>query len=221
MKTDAQLKTDVTSELEWDPAINATHVGVAVKGGVVTLTGHLETFAEKYAIERAVGRVEGVRAVAVELDVKLAPGHKRSDSEIAEAAEASFKWHALLPADRVQVKVEKGRITLSGELDWEYQRTAAEKAVRSLTGVVGVINNLRLKPSVAPANISNRIRDALARHAEREARNIEVVVNGSTVTLRGRVDSWAERAAAQGAAWAAPGISLVVNDLTVGTGATT
>jgi len=219
MKTDAQLKTDVTSELEWDPAINATQVGVAVKGGVVTLTGHLETFAEKYAIERAVGRVEGVKAVAIELDVKLAPGHKRSDSEMAEAAESAFKWHALIPGDRIQVKVEKGRITLSGELDWEYQRTAAEKAVRNLTGVVGVINNLRLKPSVAPANISNRIRDALARHAEREARNIEVVVSGSTVTLRGRVDSLAERAAAQGAAWAAPGISLVVNDLTVGPGA--
>lgn len=218
MKTDEQLKTDVTSELEWDPAINATHVGVAVKGGVVTLTGHLETFAEKYAIERAVGRVEGVKAVAIELDVKLAPGHKRSDSEIAEAAEAAFKWHALIPGDRIQVRVEKGRVTLAGELDWEYQRTAAEKAVRPLTGVVSVINNLRLKPSVAPANISNRIRDALARHAEREARNIEVIVNGSTVTLRGRVDSLAERSAAQGAAWAAPGISLVVNDLTVGSG---
>lgn len=218
MKTDEQLKTDVTSEMEWDPAINATHVGVAVKGGVVTLTGHLETFAEKYAIERAVGRVEGVKAVAIELDVKLAPGHKRSDSEIAEAAEAAFKWHALIPGDRIQVRVEKGRVTLAGELDWEYQRTAAEKAVRPLTGVVSVINNLRLKPSVAPANISNRIRDALARHAEREARNIEVIVNGSTVTLRGRVDSLAERSAAQGAAWAAPGISLVVNDLTVGSG---
>jgi len=158
MKTDAQLKTDVTNELEWDPAINATHVGVAVTGGVVTLTGHLETFAEKYAIERAVGRVEGVKAVAIELDVKLAPGHKRSDSEIAEAAETAFKWHSLIPGDRIQVKVEKGRVTLAGELDWAYQRTAAEKAVRSLTGVVGVINNLRLKPSVAPANISNRIR---------------------------------------------------------------
>ncbi|NYG35328.1 BON domain-containing protein [Sphaerotilus montanus] len=218
MKTDEQLKTDVTSEMEWDPAINATHVGVAVKGGVVTLTGHLETFAEKYAIERAVGRVEGVKAVAIELDVKLAPGHKRSDSEIAEAAEAAFKWHALIPGDRIQVRVEKGRVTLAGELDWEYQRTAAEKAVRPLTGVVSVINNLRLKPSVAPANISNRIRDALARHAEREAKNIEVIVNGSTVTLRGRVDSLAERSAAQGAAWAAPGISLVVNDLTVGSG---
>lgn len=219
MKTDAQLKTDVTNELEWDPAINATHVGVAVTGGVVTLTGHLETFAEKYAIERAVGRVEGVKAVAIELDVKLAPGHKRSDSEIAEAAETAFKWHSLIPGDRIQVKVEKGRVTLAGELDWAYQRTAAEKAVRSLTGVVGVINNLRLKPSVAPANISNRIRDALARHAEREARNIEVIVSGSTATLRGRVDSLAEREAAQGAAWAAPGISLVVNDLTVGPGA--
>lgn len=217
MKSDAQLKTDVTRELEWDPSINAAHVGVAANSGVVTLTGHLETFAEKHAIERAVQRVEGVKAVAVELDVKLAPGHKRSDSEIAEAAESAFKWHALIPADRIRVKVEQGWVTLSGEVDWDYQRNSAENAVRWLTGVVGVSNNVTLKPMVTPANISNRIRDALARHAEREAKHIEVIVSGSTVTLRGHVDSWAERQTASGAVWAAPGICQVVNELKVGT----
>ena len=215
MKTDAQLKTDVTNELEWDPSINAAHVGVAAKGGVVTLTGHLDTFAEKYAIERAVKRVEGVRAVAIELDVKLAPSHRRSDSEIAAAAESAFKWSVFVPADRLRVTVDAGWVTLTGEVDWEYQRSNAEKAVRALTGVLGVTNSITIKPAVAPSNVKNRIHDALIRHAEREAKNIEVVITGSTVTLRGRVDTWAERAASQGAAWAAPGVSQVINELKV------
>ncbi|MDE2300016.1 MAG: BON domain-containing protein, partial [Burkholderiales bacterium] len=169
MKSDAQLKTDVAAELEWDPSINATNVGVAVKDGVVTLTGHLDTYAEKYAIERALQRVQGVKAIALELDVKLASSHVRSDSEIAAAAESAFKWHALIPAERIRVKVEKGWVTLTGEVDWEYQRREAEKAVRPLTGVVAVTNSITLKRNVAPANITHRIRDALTRQAEREA----------------------------------------------------
>ena len=216
MKTDAQLKTDVTNELQWDPSINATNVGVAVKDGIVTLTGHLETYAEKFAIERATQRVEGVKAVAVELDVKLAPSHQRSDTEIAQAAESALKWHSVVPESRVQIKVERSWLTLSGELDWEHQRESAYKAVRALTGVVGVSNLIMLKPQVTPGNIANRIREALTRHAEREAKHIEVDIAGSTVILRGRVDSWAERFAAQGAAWAAPGITSVLNKLTVG-----
>jgi osmotically-inducible protein OsmY len=215
MKTDAQLKKDVTAELEWDPSISASQVGVAVKDGVVTLSGHLDTFAEKYAIERAVQRVHGVKAIAVEVDVKLEPSHKRSDSEIAAAAETALKWHSLVPADRVQVKVEKGWITLKGELDWNYQRLEAERAVRPLTGVVGVSNGIVLKASTTPANVASRIREALGRHAEHEAKHIEVGVEGGVVTLRGHVDSWAERAAAYGAAWSAPGVMSVVNEITV------
>ena len=215
MKTDAQLKKDVTTELEWEPSIDASHVGVSADNGVVTLTGHLNTFVEKYAIERAVQRVQGVKAIAVELDVKLDPGHKRSDSEIATAIQSALLWHALIPAERIQIKVDKGWVTLKGELDWEYQRGSAEKAVRNLTGVVGVSNAITLKPSVTPANLANRIRDALARHAEREAKHIEVMVSGSTVTLRGMVDSWAERDAAMGAAWSAPGVLKVVDDIKV------
>ncbi len=215
MKSDAQLKRDITSELEWDPSVNATNVGVAVKEGVVTLTGHLETYAEKHAIERAVQRVEGVQALAVELDVKLDPGHQRSDSDIAAAAESALQWHALVPDDRVRVKVEKGWVTLSGEVDWEFQRASAEKAVRPLTGVVGLSNAITLKVKTTPGNISTRISDALARQAEREAKGIEVKVSGSVVTLSGKVHSWAERTAAQGAAWSAPGITQVVNRLSV------
>lgn len=215
MKSDAQLKADVSHELEWDTSINSSNVGVSVNNGIVTLSGHLDTYAEKYAIERAVQRVEGVRAVAIELDVKLAPDHKRSDSEIAQAIETAFKWHVFIPGDRVRVKVEKGWVTLSGEVDWEYQRSASEKTVRPVTGVIGVTNQITLKAQIPPTDIRNRITEALKRHAEREARNVEVSVNGSVVTLRGTVDSWPERMAAQGATWSAPGITQVVNELRV------
>lgn len=215
MKTDAQLKNDVSAELEWDPSINASHVGVAVNDGVVSLTGHLDTYAEKFALERAVQRVQGVKAIAMEVDVKLEPGHRRSDTDIAAAVESALQWHSLVPAEKILVKVEKGWVTLKGEVDWDYQRRSAEQAVRPLTGVVGVSNTLTLKATTTPANVANRIRDALARHAEREAKHIEVIVNGSVVTLRGAVHSWAERSAAYGAAWSAPGVLTVVNELKV------
>lgn len=215
MKTDTQMKKDVGDELAWNPSINANQVGVAVKDGVVTLTGHLDTFAEKHAIERAVQRVQGVKAIAVEVDVKLDPNHKRSDSEIAAAAEKAFEWHVLIPADRIQVKVEKGWVTLKGEVDRDYQRREAEKAVRPLIGVVGVSNAITLKASTISADVSSRIRDALTRHAELEAKHVEVGVSGNLVTLRGTVDSWSERAAATSAAWSAPGVSSVVNEIRV------
>lgn len=216
MKSDAQLKKDVEAELEGDPSINATEIGVAVKDGVVTLSGHLDTFVEKYEVERAVQRVAGVRAVAVEMEVKLTAGSKRSDAEIAHAVETAFAWHSSVPADRIKAKVEKGWVTLTGEVDWEYQRAAAANLVRPLVGVVGVNNGIVLKARTTPDNIERRIRDALTRQAEREAKGIEVQVQGSTVVLRGSVHSLAEREAARGAAWSAPGITRVDNELRVG-----
>jgi osmotically-inducible protein OsmY len=215
VKTDSQLKKEVTAELDWDPSINSAHVGVAVKDGVVTLTGHLDTYAEKHAIERAVQRVRGVRGIAVEVDVKLDPSHKRSDSDIAAAAESAIEWHALVPSDRIQVMVEKGWVTLTGELDWEHQRREAENAVRTLTGVVGLSNAITLKAVAAPADVAKRIRDALVRHAENEAKLLEVTVKSGTVSLHGTVDSWTERAAASSAAWSAPGVVSVVNEIKV------
>ncbi|RFO94816.1 OsmY domain-containing protein [Rhodoferax lacus] len=217
MKTDTELQHDIVSELEWDPAIHATQVGVAVKDSVVTLTGHLDTYAEKFAIEKAVSRVQGVKAIALEMDVKLSPNHKRSDTEIATASETALKWHSEIPAHSIQLTVEKGWVTLKGEVNWDYQRQAAAKALRSLTGVVGVSNNIRIKHIVTPANVSIRIHDALARHAEREAKHIDVEVKGDMVTLRGVVDSMAERNAAFGAAWSAPGISNVHNEIRIAT----
>lgn len=215
MKSDEQLKKDVEAELEWDASINATNVGVAVKDGVVTLTGHLDTFTEKRMVERAAQRVAGLRALAVELDVRLAADHVRSDSEIARAVETAFQWSSLVPFDRIKVKVEKGWVTLTGEVAWDFQRRKAESAVRPLIGVVGITNLITLKSQVSPSNITKRISDALKRQAEREANAIEVIVKDSTVTLEGSVHSWAERAAVQGATYSAPGITQVINKLTV------
>ncbi len=137
------------------------------------------------------------------------------DTDIAVAVESALQWHALVPAQCIQAQVERGWVTLKGEVDWDYQRRNAEKAVRNLTGVVGVSNAMTLMPSVTPAKVADRIRDAMARHAEREAKHIEVMVSGSAVTLRGAVDSWAERNAAFGAAWSAPGVLSVVNEIKV------
>lgn len=215
MKTDAQLKKDVETELEWDRSLNATRVGVAVANGVVTLSGHLGTFAEKLAAERAAKRVAGVRGVAMELSVKLEPHHQISDSEIAAAVQAAFKWHALIPEDRIHFTVEKGWVTLTGMVDWEHQRHNAEVAVAPLTGVVGVINKIHLRERQAPDYVAHRIQEALARYADDEAKHIEVLVDGSTATLRGTVNSWAERDIVQNAAWSAPGIARVFNELKV------
>lgn len=215
MKTDTQLKKEVLAELEWDPALNANSVGVAVNKGVVLLTGHLDTFAEKQAVEEAVQRVAGVKAIAVELDVKLEPHHHRSDAEIAAAIGASFGWHALIPDDRIQLKVEKGWVTLTGEVDWHYQRHNAETVVRTVTGVVGVNNRLSLRERDASEYVANRIHEALTRYAEEEAKNIKIVVEGGTATLSGTVATLAELSVVQAAAWSAPGISRVVNELQV------
>lgn len=215
MKTDAQLKKDVEAELDWDPAVNATRIGVAVQEGVVTLTGHLGSFAEKAAVERAVKRVAGVRGVAVELDVRLEPHHQLSDAEIALAVQTAFKWHALIPEDRLHFTVEKGRVTLSGMVDWEHQRRNAEAAVRPITGVVDVVNKIHLRAREAPGYVAQRIHEALARYADDEATHIEVLVEGGTATLRGSVNSWAEHAIVQHATWSAPGIQRVFNELKV------
>lgn len=215
MKTDAQLKADVTDELFWDPAINATHIGVIVNEGVVTVTGHLDTFAEKHAVERAVRRVSGVRAIAVELDVKLAQSHKRGDSDIAQAAAAALRWNSLVPDNAVKVEIEDGWLTLTGNVGWGYQSSSAEQSVRSLVGVRGLTNRITLKPQVASENVAEQISSALKRQATREAKHIAVSVDGAVVTLDGKVHSLAERDAAIGAAYSARGVSTVVDHLEV------
>jgi osmotically-inducible protein OsmY len=233
MKTDIQLQKDILDELAWDPAINATDVGVIVKDGVVTLTGHLTNYAEKYAAERAARRVSGVKALAVEIEVRLSPSYKRSDTDIAAAVKRAIDGNVAIPANCIQPMVEDGWITLSGEVEWDYQRKAAERSVRDLFGVVSVTNLVKIKPKVAPSDVEKSIHDALVRQAEQEAekgihdallrqaeqeaKQLQILVNGSRVTLRGKVHSWTELRAVQAAAWAAPGVETVVNELKVET----
>ena len=214
MRTDADLKRDVTGELTWDPAVKSNAIGVAVKDGVVTLTGHLDSFGEKHAALRAAQRVAGVKAIALELDVKLAPDHKRSDTDIAASAETALKWNTLVP-DAVQLTVDHGWITLKGEVEWDYQRRSAEKAIRPLMGVVGISNEMKLRARPQATDLSRKIEEALTRQAIREAKQIHVTVNGTAVKLTGNVHSWHELEAAQGVAWSAPGVVSVVNELRV------
>ncbi|MCT8177102.1 BON domain-containing protein [Variovorax sp. CY25R-8] len=215
MKTDTQLRDDIQAELAWAPDVKSSDIGVIVKDGVVTLTGHLAHYAEKYAIERAVQRVHGVKALAVELTVKLPFDNQRTDADIALAAERALEWNVLVPDGKIRPMAEKGWLTLTGEVEWEYQRSAAEIAVRNLMGVTGVSNLVKVKPKVTPADVEKKIHEALSRQAEREANKLSITVDGSQVTLRGTVHSWTERDAVQGAAWATPGVSVVVNDLLV------
>lgn len=215
MKTDLQLKSDVTAELVWDPTVNATRIGVAVKEGIVTLSGQVDTYLQKHAVERAVRRVGGVRGIALDLEVELAHHDQRSDAEIASAAVHALTWHSLVPDERVKVKVEDGWVTLTGELDWGYQSASAENCVQSLLGVRGVSNEIRLKQHANPAEIRADIESALTRHAQREARRINVEVDGGVVTLRGEVDTLAERKAAEGTAYAAKGVTRVVDRIEV------
>jgi osmotically-inducible protein OsmY len=215
MKSDLQLHKDVIEELQWDPRVNESEIGVSVKSGVVTLSGTVETFAQKYAAERAVERVAGVRAVAEELRVRPTIELQQDDTEIAHAAVNALSWNIEVPADKITVKVERGQITLKGEVDWNYQRLAAEYAVRYLAGVKGLMNLIEVRPTVSPAEVKSQIEAALKRSAELDAKQITVDTVDGKVTLRGKVRSWTERVDAENAAWAAPGVREVDDRLVV------
>ena len=215
MKNDVDLQRDVFDELKWEPAVHSTDVGVIVKDGVVTLEGVVDSYPEKWAAERAAKRVSGVKALALELEVKLPGSGEQTDADIAEAAENALKWDVLVPQDRIKVTVEKGFLTLEGQVDWDFQRSAAKRAVQYLTGVKGVANAITVKPKVAPTDVKAQIEAALKRNAILDAQHIKVQANGGKVTLRGNVRSWAERDEAEAAAWAAPGVNEVTDFIAV------
>jgi osmotically-inducible protein OsmY len=214
--SDLQLRKDVLDELEYEPSVNAAHIGVAVDKGIVTLSGHVSSYAEKTTAVAVVRRVKGVRAIADEVEVRYPSDKKTADDEIAKRAIDILSWDTMVPRDSIQVTVRDGLVALSGNVDWYYQKTVAEEDVRKLSGVRGVIDNIEIRPRIRADDVKRKIEDALRRHAEVEARLVRVtVVDNDKVLLEGQVDNWDERRAVEQAAWSAPGVRSVDDRLTI------
>ena len=212
-KTDEEIQQDVLDELKWDARLQPNEIGVIVKDGVVTLTGWVDSYLKKWDAEEAAHLVQGVKAVANDIEIKLST--ERTDADIAAAALRALEWDAAVPTDKVQVTVSKGWVTLKGEVEWQFQKQDAERAVRRLMGVKGVTNLIAIKPHLAPSELKKKIEDALVRNAKTDAERITVEVQGNKVILKGTVRSWAEREEAERTAWSAPGIVSVDNRSTI------
>jgi osmotically-inducible protein OsmY len=215
IKTDKQVQQDVIAELSWAPSVNAAHIGVAVSNGVVTLAGHVTSYAEKLNAERAAQRVTGVKALAVEMDVKLDGTSKQTDADIGAAAEVALQSAMYFSPSTVKIKVEGGWVTLTGDVEWDHQRQSSVGAVRELLGVIGVSDQIAIKPKVSTTLVKSEIEAALKRRARHDAQKISVDVQGSDVTLTGSVHSWSERDLAKKSAWSTPGVRDVIDEMTV------
>lgn len=215
MNNDSTIQQNIISELNWEPSVNPTHIGVAVDNGVATLSGHVATYAEKRAAQAAAARVKGVRAVAVEIDVRLPAAKKNSDDEIAARAAAILQWDDSLPADRIKVSVEHGVVTLTGTVSWQYQRQAAEHDVHKLSGVVAINNLIAVDAGIRPKAVHVQIEQSFERMAQLDAKGVAVAVDGRRVILTGTVHSSYERELAEHAAWSAPGVTEVDDRLTL------
>lgn len=213
--SDAQIQSDVLAELKWEPRVQPNEIGVVVKDGVVTLTGWVDAYTKKWAAEDAAHRVRGVKAVANDIEVRLPASDERTDADLAAAVVRALEWDAFVPVDKLEVTVSKGWVTLKGEVEWNYQKQDAERAVRRLVGVTGVTNMITVKPRIEASELKENIEKALIRSVETDAKRITVEVDGSAVILKGTVRSWAERQEAEREAWAAPGVTSVDNRITI------
>ncbi len=220
MNSDLKLKKHVEDELSWEPSVDAAAIGVGVKDAIVTLSGHVSSFAEKHAAEAAVMRIHGVRALANELEVRLSGDSHREDDDIARTAAFALNWNSSVPKDRVKISVSNGIVSLEGTVDWNFQRVAAEKTVSHLMGVKGVNNLLTVKAVPMRTDVKSQIESALKRNAEAHADHIQVTISGSKVILSGTAETMSDRFAAEVAAWKAPGVSMVENDIEVSSFAT-
>ncbi|AHG48903.1 OsmY domain-containing protein (plasmid) [Rhizobium leguminosarum bv. trifolii CB782] len=212
---DRKLRQDIIDELDFEPSVDAANIGVAVENGIVELTGHVATYLQKTRVEDVVRRVKGVTGIAQEVEVRPFGTNKTADDEIVKRALDLIKWNTAIPVDVVQVKVQNGWVTLTGNVEWQYQKNAASDAIKGLAGISGVANNIAVKPHASAFDVKQRIENALKRNAEVEAAAIKVNVLDGQVTLEGRVNLWSERNAAEHAAWSAPGVNLVVDRITL------
>ncbi|WP_064696288.1 BON domain-containing protein [Rhizobium aegyptiacum] len=213
---DITLRQNIIDELDFEPSIDAANIGISVEEGIVTLTGHVGSYSEKDTAERVVKRIKGVRGIAQEIEVRIFGNHETSDDDIARRAANMLDWNVSVPKGAIQVKVQKGWVTLTGKAEWQYQKNAAADAVRNLAGVVGLSNLIEISPSVSAADVKKRIEDAFKRDAALESQGIRVEVSGGSVTLKGKVHTWSERRAAERAAWSAPGIKTLNDQIAIG-----